>query len=108
MTGGRIPPDGQRFAGQEASRVVCDDSKPLLAVADDLNLWANQPREEFTFPRSKIAEAVGGKPAFFGSFTRPSLSEPVRFASSAEEPGLQIADIIATGRAVPLGFGGSR
>lgn len=64
--------------------VTLDESKPLDAALDKLNMLGSIP----------LAAVPGiladGLPFNF------KLSEPIRFASSATEPGLQLADMVAS------------
>lgn len=64
--------------------VTLDESKPLVAAVDKLNMLGSIP----------LAGVPGiladGLPFNF------KLSEPIRFASSATEPGLQLADMVAS------------
>ncbi|HEX8167048.1 MAG TPA: DUF3800 domain-containing protein [Beijerinckiaceae bacterium] len=63
--------------------VVCDDSKPLLALADTFNVMINRP--------DRAHMALFGK-------RRPitwNMSQPIAFASSSTHAGIQIADLIA-------------
>jgi hypothetical protein len=63
--------------------VICDDSKPLLALSNNFDGMVNRP------------EAVEGN--IMGSFRRMTwnMSKPVSLASSANSPGLQLADLLA-------------
>ena len=64
--------------------VTLDESKPLVAAVDRLNMLGSIP----------LANVMGiladGLPFNF------QLSEPIQFASSANEPGLQLADLVAS------------
>jgi hypothetical protein len=64
--------------------VTLDDSKPLVASAHALNALGSGP----LIPLPK--EWGDGLPFNF------ELAEPIRFASSAAEPGLQLADMVAS------------
>ncbi|TRB04275.1 DUF3800 domain-containing protein [Agrobacterium tumefaciens] len=71
---------GERFP---LLKVVCDDSKPLRAQTDVLNVMINRPRI-----------------SYFGGFGRQrpmtwNMSRPISFASSLSIPAIQIADVVA-------------
>lgn len=64
--------------------VTLDDSRPLVASIDAINALGNGPL-------AAVPDVwADGIPFNF------KLSEPVRFASSATEPGLQLADMVAS------------
>ncbi|MCO7728852.1 DUF3800 domain-containing protein [Brucella intermedia] len=64
--------------------VLCDDSKPLEAMAHVFDGFVGNTK--------RIAlNGPGGKPAPI----KANLANPLRFGSSAENPTLQIADIVA-------------
>lgn len=72
---------GHRF---ESLDVLCDDSKPLQAMAHVFKGFVgNTKTVELTGP--------GGKPAPI----KANLANPLRFGSSVSNPTLQIADIVA-------------
>ena len=64
--------------------VVCDESKPLAS--------AKETKDEFVGRKDQVWQKLNDQewPLI------PHLSEPVIFASSCNEPGLQIADIMAS------------
>lgn len=65
-------------------RVLCDDSKPLQDLAPCLDAMVNRP--------DKIRVRVSGKerPLTF------NMARPLKFDSSIEHPGLQLADIASS------------
>ncbi len=63
--------------------VVCDDSKPLRAFGDGMDVMINRPD-------AVHVDAFGKKRALTWNMTKP-----FEFASSKNHPGVQIADLIA-------------
>lgn len=72
---------GHRY---ESLDVLCDDSKPLQAMAHVLNGFVGNTRS---------ADVVGGGGQ--SARIKANLANPLRFGSSAANPTLQIADIVA-------------
>ncbi|MBD9524674.1 hypothetical protein IB262_32885 [Ensifer sp. ENS02] len=68
----------------ESLDVLCDDSKPLQAMAHVLNGFVGN---------TKSADVVGGGGQ--SATIKANLANPLRFGSSAANPTLQIADIAA-------------
>lgn len=71
---------GQRYP---AVKVLCDESKPLLALTDFLAQWIG---------RNEWVPISGGTHSVRW---RLNLAEPVAFGRSVDHPSLQIADILA-------------
>lgn len=67
-----------------ALTVVLDESKPLIASVEALNDLGNAPLVTIPVPWAD------GLPFNY------QLAEPIRFATSAAEPGLQLADLVAS------------
>jgi hypothetical protein len=63
--------------------VVCDDSKPLMAMAENFDVMINRVEHPTTNIMGKTRRLTW------------NMSKPVSFASSADHPGLQLADLLA-------------
>jgi len=70
--------------------VTCDDSKPLRALADIYDVMVNRPDPVYM-------EAFGKRVRLTWN-----MAKPISFASSADHPSVQIADLIA-GTAAAIG-----
>jgi hypothetical protein len=74
--------------------VVCDDSKPLLALGDAFDVMINRPE------RVRL-DAFGKRRAITWN-----MAKPLAFASSASHPGVELADLLAgVAAAVPRSAG---
>ena len=62
---------------------VCDDSDPLKETVDLFTSWIGAKPRRVSLP-------------VLGTTHFPSLVEPVKFARSEDEPGIQIADVLAS------------
>ncbi len=64
--------------------IVCDDSEPLKDTVDMFTGWVGTKRRSVTLP------------GLNATMHFPNLAKPVRFARSEDEPGIQLADVLAS------------